>query len=810
MRTQRFLFLAAAMVSACTSPAWPADSICGRTFDAAALPVPRVTVTLYSRDSNFQTTVQSDSSGQYCIDRIPSGDYLLQAVAPSLGMTSPQSLRITKDLRTLPDLSLGPLPVANSVTVTAGGIAQSPAETSKQLDVVSATEATIEGRDSLVDALNEVPGLRVSQAGGPGSFANIQIRGLRTFDTSILVDGMRLRDVSGTQADASSFLSDLWFADTDRVEVLQGAGASLYGTNAMGGVVNLITDHGGGNFHGDVDLQGGMLGQLLGRVHLAGGAFRNRLFYSAGFGHIDVTSGVQGNGPYRNSGGAGSLEYVPTSRLHLGARVLGAGIYGQLDDDPVPIPPSTPTNAAIPAVPLPAGQIPAAVASLEAGVPFSFGNATFIPAYGDPDNYRTVQFVSTLAWLEHQITPDLHYRLSIQDLPTYRDYVNGPLGLGDQPLERTATKYNSRTDTADAAVQWHPVHSQLVSAGYEFERETYSSPSYTGQTPVLLSSTTALQSSNSVFAQDQTTLFQDRLQVSLSGRWQGFDLSAPAFSGVFPVYASAAAVSPPGAFTGDASLAWFVRGANTKFRSHVGNAYRAPSLYERFGTYFDGSTFSAYGDPRLSPERSVSMDVGFDQYFSRDTARLTATWFYTRLQETIAYDPGNLITPATDPYGRYGGYYNTPGGIARGVEISGEAKLPRRILIRAGWTYTNSIDRISEYSNGLLQTPRIFPETFTFTVMKPFGKHWDTAFDFLAGSDFLFQLYNALPPYDALAYSFKGPRKANLSIGYTQPLGERLKLRIYTRLENLLNQDYFEDGFLTPGFVARGGVQVTF
>jgi vitamin B12 transporter len=810
MTTKPSLFLAAAIVSACTSPAWSADSICGRTLDAGELPVPRVTVTLYSRDSHIQTTVQSDSAGQYCIDRIPAGDYLLQAVAPSLGMTSPQSLRVAKDLRMLPDLSLGVLPVADQVTVTAGGLAQSAAETSKQLDVVSAAEATAQGRDSLVDALNQVPGLRISQAGGPGSFANIQIRGLRSFDTSILVDGMRLRDVSATQADASSFLSDLWFTDIDRVEVLQGAGASLYGTNAMGGVVNLITDHGGGNFHGDLDLQGGMLGQFLGRVHLAGGAFKNRLFYSAGFGHIDVTSGVQGNGPYRNSGGAGSLEYVPTSRLHLGTRVLGAGIYGQLNDSPVPLPPSTPANAAIQAVPLPVSQIPAAVASLGAGVPFSFSNATFIPAYGDSDNYRTVHFVSTLVYLEHQITPDLHYRLSFQNLPTYRDYVNGPMGLGYQPLERTATKYNSHTDTVNATLQWHPIHSQLVSAGYEFEREAYSSPSYTGQAPVLLSSTTAVQSSNSVFAQDQATLFHDRLQLSLSGRWQGFDLSAPTFSGVFPVYSSATAASPPGALTGDASIAWFVRSTNTKFRSHVGNAYRAPSLYERFGTYFDGSTFSAYGDPRLSPERSISVDAGFDQYLSRDTVRLSATYFYTRLQQTIAYDPGNFVTPASDPYGRYGGYFNTPGGIARGVEISGEAKLPRRVLVRAGWTYTNSIDRISEYSNGLLQTPRILPETFTFAVMKPFGKHWDTAFDFLAGSHFLFQLYSALPPYDALGYSFKGPRKANLSLGYTQPFAERFKLRIYTRLENLLNQDYFEDGFPTPGFVARAGVQVTF
>src|ERR1700744_3337355 len=97
--TQQSLFLPPTIASACTWPAWPADSICGRTLDAGALPVPRVTVTLYSRDSNFQTTIQSDYVCQYCNGQIPPGDDCLQAIAPSLGMTSPKCLHITSDLR---------------------------------------------------------------------------------------------------------------------------------------------------------------------------------------------------------------------------------------------------------------------------------------------------------------------------------------------------------------------------------------------------------------------------------------------------------------------------------------------------------------------------------------------------------------------------------------------------------------------------------------------------------------------------------------------------------------------------------------
>ncbi|HEY3938626.1 MAG TPA: TonB-dependent receptor [Bryobacteraceae bacterium] len=787
----------------------PAE-LCGRTLDLSSRPVADASVTLYSRDSTIQLTTRSNGAGQYCFAQAPDGDYFLQAQATSLKTAAPQLVKIEEGLTQLPDLSLAITPVSSQVTVTATGFPQSASETSKELNVVDVAEATAQGRDSLVQAVNELPGLRVAQAGGPGSLASIQIRGLRSFDTSILIDGMRFRDNSATQGDAASFLSDLWFTDTTRVEVLQGAGSSLYGTNAMAGVVNLVTDTGGGPLHGDVDIQGGMLGQFFGKAHLAGSGLRNRLFYSMGFGHFDVTEGVEGNGRYRNTGGLGSLEFAVTPKLRVGARVIGADIFGQLDDDPAPLPPSSIPGGSIPAVPLPVAQIPAAVASISAGVPYAFGNSTFIPGYGDADNFRTVQFISTLAFLEHQIDPAFHYRLNFQDLDTNRNYVNGPAGLGYQPFDRTSTKYNSRTDTANATAEWKPIHSQLVSFGYEFERESYTSPSYVGQVPVFLSSSEATQSSNTAFVQDQTTLFNDRLRISLSGRWQGFDLSAPMFSGVFPVYASSSALSPPSALTGDASVAYFVRSSGTKIRSHVGNAYRAPSLYERFATYFDGSTFSAYGDPRLRPERAISLDAGIDQYFSSDKLKISVSYFYTRLQETIGYDPGNLITPDTDPYGRFSGYYNTHGGIARGVELSAEAKLPRSVIFRTAYTYTNSIDRISEYSSGLLQTPRIYPQTFTLTLMKQFGRHWDASFDFLAGSRFLFQLFDPLPPYSALAYSFKGPRQAGLSLGYTRPLGEREKLRIYTRLENLANQDYFENGFPTPGFVARGGVQFSF
>ncbi len=107
--------------------------------------------------------------------------------------------------------------------------------------------------------------------------------------------------------------------------------------------------------------------------------------------------------------------------------------------------------------------------------------------------------------------------------------------------------------------------------------------------------------------QDQTRWFGGRLLVTGGFRAQYFSLDRPALLPLASApYQGVAINSPPAAYTGDGSVAYFIRQTNTKLRGHVGRGYRAPSLYERFGSGFD-STFgyTTYGDPRLAPEHSI-------------------------------------------------------------------------------------------------------------------------------------------------------------------------------------------------------------
>jgi iron complex outermembrane receptor protein len=774
--------------------------VAGRVTDTSGAVLAHVSVKLYSRTSPESYSATADDQGNYALF-VPEGEYLLDATAPGLSLTkSPRHVSI-KTPTDLP-IEMGVAEASTAVQVTATGTAQSFDETAKAMDVVGREELDQRGIESAADALREVPGLRVEQRGGPGTNTTIQIRGLRTFDTAVLIDGMRFRDVGATQGDASSFITDLLVVDTSKIEILRGAGSSLYGTNAIGGVVNMVTDSGGGALHGNLTADGGGLGEFR-TVARLGGVVGDRLHYSGGMGHQEVTDGVGGYGRYRNTTGNGLADYTFRPGLVLSARFLGTNAYGELYETAGAAPAATlPPTGYIPAVALSPSQILLAEKSL----PYTLAGATFIPALGDPDYFRTAQFLSSLIALQDQMSARLSFRLSYQALLSNRDVVNGPLGAGFQPAFRNSSEFNGRIDTMRGQANYAWGAHQILSGGYEFEREYFDSPaSDNNPNPAMQvnSRVQVAERSNSFDAQDQIRLLRDRLQISLSGRIQDFSLDKPLFLGTVPVYAGVSAVSPPNAYTADASIAYFIHSSGTKIRSHGGNGYRKPSLYELFGTSFSGSTFTAYGDPRLKPERSIAIDGGVDQYFASDRLRFSASYFYTRLQQVIAFDSSGLITPATDPFGRSSGYRNTGGGIARGVELSGEARPRRGTQLRASYTYTNARDKYSEFVDGTLQIPRITPNSFSLVVLQQFGKHVDASFEFLAASDFLYQLSRR-------TFVFPGPRQGVFTAGYTRPLTEKINMRFNVRINNILDQLYFEDGYRTPRRWATGGVSFSF
>src|SRR5262249_45039532 len=252
---------------------------------------------------------------------------------------------------------------------------------------------------------------------------------------------------------------------------------------------------------------------------------------------------------------------------------------------------NTPPYSAPAALLPPKGPIRAAPVSLdtqqriEAGLPFSFGSANFVPALNDPDSRRSSRFLSGALIWSQQLNPRISYRLTYHNVITRRRFDDGPAGLRFQPRFNVSDRIRGQTDTAEARADVRLTAWNQLSAGYEFERERYDS-AHVDFAPAPLAQnnfTGAGQRSHSAFFSDQSRLLRDRLQLSFSGRLQDFTLRAPEFTGGVSLYQGLAFHAPPRAKTGDISAAYFLARTATKLRAHTGNGYRSPSIFERFG-----------------------------------------------------------------------------------------------------------------------------------------------------------------------------------------------------------------------------------
>lgn len=802
-----FAFLSSFSGNALAQTSTASAGLTVRVTDQLGAVVPKAAVTLYTRDNQVRIKTLTDEKGTYRFEQLASGEYLIEAEAAGFARSATQVLRIERNAPATLDISLPVEGVNEQVTVTAQGTAQTVDEVSKAVSVVDQQEIDERDESAISEALRTVPGLRVQQLGGPGSFTSIKTRGLRNEDTAVLIDGQRLRDAAAPQGDASGFLEDLIVTDISRVEILRGSGSSLYGTNAIGGVINLVTDEGGGPFHGNVLSEGGGLGMFRGRGQVAGGARNNGIVYSFGFSQLNVTRGVDGHDEARNTSGQGRVLFRLTPTTTLSGRIYAANSRLQLNNSPEGIGNLPPTGI-IEAIALSPGE----QRRYEDGVPpsqLNVGAATFIPAANDPDNLRKSNFFSGALVFSQRPTETFGYSFSYQGLATNRTGVNGPLGVGFQPFGGSEqSDFDARVQTLGARFDVQAGRVNFITGGYEFENENFKNLSFQVN-PADNSTVDVTQMSNTLFVQDQLRFLETRLQLSVAFRAQFFNLQQPLFTPAATApYQGITFQSPPTAYTGDGSIAYMFRSSGTKLRAHVGNGYRAPSLFERFGTFFGSFGYSTFGDPRLRPDRSIAVDGGIDQTFAQNRVRASATYFYTRLQEVIIFDFSGAINPATDLFGRFGGYRNTNGGIARGVELSMIATPTRTLNVSAAYTYTKSLQRTPQVT-GVLRSFVIPDHQFSLVATKRFGRRVLVNFDLAASSNYLAPILDP-NTFASRAYRFDGLAKADLGGSYTLPFNESLSLRFFGYVDNLFNREYFESGFRTPGRTGRAGAALSF
>jgi vitamin B12 transporter len=154
----------------------------------------------------------------------------------------------------------------NEVVVTATRTPQS--RESLIADVTVIQRATIEraGQSSLVELLQLQPSLEISNNGGAGKLSNVFLRGTNANQTLILVDGMRIQSATA----GTTTLENLPLAQIDRIEILRGPATSLYGQDAIGGVIQIFTKKGTAGTHAYANIGYGTYNTRRGAAGLNG------------------------------------------------------------------------------------------------------------------------------------------------------------------------------------------------------------------------------------------------------------------------------------------------------------------------------------------------------------------------------------------------------------------------------------------------------------------------------------------------------------------------------------------------------------
>ncbi len=426
------LFLLLSVAPAAWAQVSPSVSVTGRVTDPQGAGVPGATVTLYARErKEVRLSTTTDGAGAYRFERLAPGAYLIDAEARGFARGAAREVSLSRGgaSATL-DLRLEVEGVSTEVVVIASDAPQTVDEVSKATNVVGGREIEERDESSIAEALRTVPGLRVQQLGGPGSFTTVRTRGLRSQDTAVLIDGLRFRDVTAVRGDASGFIGDLAVADTGRIEVLRGSGSSLYGTNAVGGVVNVVTDEGGGPFRGSLLAEGGGLGFARARAQVSGGAGEaDRVVYSAGVSHLNVSRGVDGDDAARNTTAQGRALFRLTPTTSLSARAYASDSFVQLNENPLVVG-TLPASGVVEGRALSASEL----RRFETGASFNdlepIG-ATFIPAPNDADNSRAARFFSGAMTFAQRPSENFGYAVTYHLLRTRNAFRDGPAAPGD-------------------------------------------------------------------------------------------------------------------------------------------------------------------------------------------------------------------------------------------------------------------------------------------------------------------------------------------------------------------------------------------
>lgn len=299
----------------------------GIARDPSGARIARATIVVRQESAGLDQVIDGDGDGSFVVGRLTPGRYIVTVSAPGFS-----SVTQTIDVPAAEPLSLtlSPAPIVEQVTVVSASRQQELRDSlNTRVDVI--TRSRIEetgGHETVGDILRELPGLVTRRGSETAGAAGEQIQGIDSRQVLVLIDGQPIVGARGIKRGGVLNLDRQSSARLDHIEVVKGAASALYGSEALGGVINLITRAPSSPFETTIALSAGNFGRVGSRID---GGYKRKETYGIfsverhqhdGFDLTPTTFDTTG-APYRRYDALAKLQRQFTPSFSLGGTITG-------------------------------------------------------------------------------------------------------------------------------------------------------------------------------------------------------------------------------------------------------------------------------------------------------------------------------------------------------------------------------------------------------------------------------------------------------------------------------------------------------
>lgn len=592
-----------------------------------------------------------------------------------------------------------------------------------------------------------------------GALTSISIRGLRSDTTGTDIKGHVLLLIDGHRAGTGN-ISAIPLENVERVEIIKGPGSVVYGSAAMGGVVNVITRKGKGDLTAEAGVEYGSWNDLKGRAGVSGGFLNDRVGFS-------LTGRSISQGSYK----AGNGETVQNTGYNDEAYSLS------LRAEPNP-------NHSF----------------------FAVGNYFHAWDVGTPDpTYMTPNILDSKDITRGYGSIDYDGRAPDWGVDWRISYYNVlDRNVWDYPLASygySSATTEARTQGTRSQVTVPTTSIGRLLLGFDWDRiavDSFTSPGGYSWTPDSRYDNYAAFAEEKIKWKDFTFLAGVRYDVfdeSIAPS-EGFVTSSQSQDFSHTSWRTGVTYSPWDWLTG---------------RFSVGTGFRAPTADELAGSYAHSSYLKIVGNPDLKPETSTTYDVGADVAFKGFKGQLD--FFYTDFNDRIS----GGFPVCVDGDCSWTTYKNVGGAVYSGLEASLSYKVPFTV---GDWSFSvKPFVNMVYYTQRKLKDPTYEAVLESDTI--PYVPLWDVTGGVELGLGrkvtlLLSGFYTGDEEQQDWDYTSPTYTKAVKKDGFVV-FSTRLSVRpvkhynLFLAVENIGDENYaFVDGYLMPGRTFRAGIEARF